>query len=310
MNKRTHKKAIALVVGYMAFFAWPANAIILEVPIGSTATLDDLPTYIVTMYQFIVTAVAIAAVVVIMFSGLKWASAAGNSAMISDAKERIKSAFMGLAIALASYMILVLINPSLVTFSDISPGTLEFGSIPGQDLDPTKCSQSFFQCLTDEYDYLTSEEGTSDHIVSLTVTDGAANNHTLQVHEDAEASFRAAFDQIATQNHTAYKITSAGTYNWRPNTSDPNCPSNHSFGFAIDLNPSTNPYCKKTDPCYSPNDYTSNICDSFNAEGADKCDLPDFVINAFKSNGFTWGGDWNSIKDYMHFDWMGHGCRY
>lgn len=100
--------------------------IILEVPFNNTTTSEGLPEYIADMYRFLVLAAAIAAVVMIMFSGLKWASAAGNSAMISDAKERIKSAFFGLAIALASYMVLVLINPNLVQFPSICPDSLDF----------------------------------------------------------------------------------------------------------------------------------------------------------------------------------------
>lgn len=117
-----------------AFLPYTAQAIILEVPIGDTDNATHLLEYIAVLYQFVVLGVVIAAVVMIMFAGLKWASAAGNSAMISDAKERIKGAFMGLAIALASFMILFLINPYLVSFTDLAIDDLEFDGAYTTDL--------------------------------------------------------------------------------------------------------------------------------------------------------------------------------
>lgn len=60
--------------------------------------------------------------------------------------------------------------------------------------------------------------------------------------------------------------------------------SKHSYGIAIDINPSENPFCV---PSCS---YT----------------LPQKVVTIFKANDFGWGGDWSGAKDYMHFDWKGH----
>jgi len=31
------------------------------------------------------------------------------------------------------------------------------------------------------------------------------------------------------------------------------------------------------------------------------------VVKIFKKYGWTWGGDWTSVKDYMHFQWYGNG---
>ena len=33
--------------------------------------------------------------------------------------------------------------------------------------------------------------------------------------------------------------------------------------------------------------------------------MPDWFVEAFTEAGFCWGGDWQSIKDPMHFSWMG-----
>ncbi|GEM_PF-5845744 len=60
--------------------------------------------------------------------------------------------------------------------------------------------------------------------------------------------------------------------------------SKHSYGIAIDINPTDNPFCV---PSCS---YT----------------LPQEVVTIFKANDFRWGGDWPDAKDYMHFDWNGN----
>lgn len=64
----------------------------------------------------------------------------------------------------------------------------------------------------------------------------------------------------------------AGTKTW----------SNHSWPTAIDINPSKNPYGKKL-----------------------ITDIPSRVVEIFKKNGFKWGGDYKSVKDAMHFEYVG-----
>lgn len=127
LRNKLYIKSMALI-GVLAFYISPvaAHAQQLEVGIGAADEVDSLIEYIVLVYQFVVAIVGIFAVVVIMFAGIKWAAAAGNQSMIGDAKERIKEAFAGLAIALGSYIILLLINPYLVSFQDLKVEELEF----------------------------------------------------------------------------------------------------------------------------------------------------------------------------------------
>ena len=33
-----------------------------------------------------------------------------------------------------------------------------------------------------------------------------------------------------------------------------------------------------------------------------KIDENDLCCRLFKEHGFSWGGDWNSVKDYQHFE--------
>lgn len=128
------KNAIITLIG-VVLFVLPYSAfaeectvgpILLEVPFSDFDQTNSIGEYIAEVYQFVVAAVAIVAVVMIMFSGIKWAAAAGNQSMIGDSKERIKSAFFGLALALGSYTILALINPNLVIIPAICPTALEF----------------------------------------------------------------------------------------------------------------------------------------------------------------------------------------
>ncbi len=79
--------------------------------------------------------------------------------------------------------------------------------------------------------------------------------------------------------------------------------SNHSFGLAIDINPLYNPYIT-----YGK-DGTMHISPAESAEYADrsvnfpyKIDENDLAYKLFTKHGFKWGGNWNSSKDYQHFE--------
>lgn len=74
--------------------------------------------------------------------------------------------------------------------------------------------------------------------------------------------------------------TAGGCYNPRFNRgADPGYSlSRHSWGIAVDFNPSSNPY--GSEPTLSPD-----------------------VVEIFKRWGFSWGGGW-SVPDGMHFEWF------
>jgi hypothetical protein len=128
-----------------------------------------------------------------------------------------------------------------------------------------------------------------------------------RVHELVAKNFAAALEEINASG-TNYDITtsmSGGTYAWRANVNKPTYLSTHSFGIAIDINPEQNPNCPNT--CATGGGCScvgGNNCESMCRSG--RYDLPQEVIDAFKNNGFTWGGDWRSVKDYMHFHYKGH----
>lgn len=70
--------------------------------------------------------------------------------------------------------------------------------------------------------------------------------------------------------------------------------SMHSYGFAIDINPVQNPYIKRRTvfprgAVYNP--YKPGTLTRYSP-----------VTKAFKRLGWTWGGEWKSLKDYQHFE--------
>ena len=71
--------------------------------------------YIRALYIYFVGIVGVLAVVMIMYAGFLWITAAGNSSKISEAKEHMNGAVIGTILALTSFLLLQLINPQLVS---------------------------------------------------------------------------------------------------------------------------------------------------------------------------------------------------
>ncbi len=84
----------------------------------------------------------------------------------------------------------------------------------------------------------------------------------------------------------------------RPITNKPYELSKHSYGLAIDLNPIQNPYISP-DGIFPDggNEFLdrTHVRKGMIVEG-------DACYEAFTSRGWTWGGNWTSIKDYQHFE--------
>lgn len=89
----------------------------LEVPIGSKTYVENWYDYLFTVYNFAIGSAGILASVAMMYGGFSWAISAGNESRITKAKDTIKSALIGLIIALCSYIILSFISPNLVNIN-------------------------------------------------------------------------------------------------------------------------------------------------------------------------------------------------
>lgn len=78
--------------------------------------------------------------------------------------------------------------------------------------------------------------------------------------------------------------------------------SMHAYGLAIDINPFYNPYVRyNKDGSLHIDPKGSEPYADRSASFPYKIDENDLCLKLFKEHGFTWGGDWNSMKDYQHF---------
>lgn len=80
--------------------------------------------------------------------------------------------------------------------------------------------------------------------------------------------------------------------------------SKHAYGLAIDVNPYYNPYVvfhRNEDGSDYISPPGSEIYADRSQSFAYKIDENDLCYRLFTEHGFTWGGNWNSTKDYQHF---------
>ncbi len=80
--------------------------------------------------------------------------------------------------------------------------------------------------------------------------------------------------------------------------------SKHGMGFAVDINPFYNPQVTETENGVEvhPEDAVSYA--DRDGDFLYKIDHDDLCYKLFTEHGFTWGGDWETNKDYQHFEWQ------
>ena len=101
---------------------------------------------------------------------------------------------------------------------------------------------------------------------------------SAQVHSAAAESFQGFVNELEA---SGYKIKSFGGHNHRGKRGGGGL-SQHAYGNAIDINPEQNPFGNKL-----------------------ITDMPQNIREIAAKWGLSWGGDWKSVKDAMHFEWMG-----
>lgn len=102
-------------------------------------------------------------------------------------------------------------------------------------------------------------------------------------------------DRLSTRN-----LTSA--FNCRPATGNPGSLSHHSYGWAIDINPVQNPYVR------SDGSVLRRVVKPYRDRTIRHPGMispGSIVVRSFARIGWSWGGDWNTLKDYMHFSATG-----
>jgi hypothetical protein len=91
------------------------------------------------------------------------------------------------------------------------------------------------------------------------------------------------------------------SFNCRPAT-DSTTLSQHSYGWAIDINPLQNPYVR------SDGSTLRHIAQRFKDRSQQRMGMihdGDIVVRSFAAIGWEWGGHWHTLKDYMHFSLTG-----
>lgn len=77
--------------------------------------------------------------------------------------------------------------------------------------------------------------------------------------------------------------------------------SKHALGMAIDINPFYNPYVTYPDGKERISPAGSEVYADRSNDNPHMIQKGDLCYQLFIDHGFTWGGEWKSLKDYQHF---------
>lgn len=105
-------------------------------------------------------------------------------------------------------------------------------------------------------------------------------------------------DEYKGNDEESMNANNTSAFNCRVVTGKQNVFSKHSYGRAIDINPLTNPYVKgnlvlpKAGKKYRDRSQKQKGMILKN----------DSSYQAFTQKNWIWGGNWNSLKDYQHFE--------
>lgn len=147
--------------------------------------------------------------------------------------------------------------------------------------------------------------------------DGDVHEGKLVVHKDAvdaivdvlHSMYRRGFkihrmhlvDRYGASDHRSMRADNTSAFNCR-NVAGTDSWSQHAYGRAIDVNPVENPYVA-SDGSVSPKrgeryaDRSKHHKGMIHSGGA--------TVRAFERQGWGWGGNWSSAKDYQHFSATG-----
>lgn len=113
----------------LVVFADEQRDIPLQISILSHNTVQNMAEYIDLMYRYLTSIAGVMAVAMIMYGGMKWIFAGGDSGKIGAAKEVISHAVIGLILVLGSYLILNTINPNLLNL-EVEVMTIPRSALP------------------------------------------------------------------------------------------------------------------------------------------------------------------------------------
>jgi len=104
-------------------------------------------------------------------------------------------------------------------------------------------------------------------------------------------------DDFDASDEASLQANNTSCFNYR-NVPGTNVLSQHARGLAVDINPLQNPFIRGSH--IYPETATAYV-DRTKAF-PHKIDEDDFCLKVFEHFGFKWGGRWNGMKDYQHFE--------
>jgi hypothetical protein len=147
--------------------------------------------------------------------------------------------------------------------------------------------------------------------------DGVVESGELIVHEESvpaiESAFAAAFeaqfpiermrlvDEYGGSDFESIEANNTSAFNCRLKTGSDSEWSEHAYGKAIDINPIQNPYVGRSGN--TSHDQSEPFVER--SDRAGELTGTDPISVAFENAGWSWGGYWESIKDYQHFSASG-----
>ncbi|MFA5051964.1 MAG: pilin [Patescibacteria group bacterium] len=109
----------------------------------------NMSCFLADIYRYLAGVSGILAVVMMIYGGIKYVISFGNPSKLSDARDTISSAMIGLALVLGSYVILNFINPSITSLkvpklTDVVSNELgDFSDYHGTKICTRKAGQTF-----------------------------------------------------------------------------------------------------------------------------------------------------------------------
>lgn len=174
-----------LIVSFFPLVVFGATPLEIQYPDLPGFSVSGGTNFFVYAFNFLIYVGGIVAIIAIIYQAISIAFSKGNIAKVTEAKDRIRAAFFGLAILLGSYLILMAINPDLtkirladvswtngidwlpdtkidpnVTYKEIPLGSIiESILIPTSTTEEQKYNYSQFYGKTEELCYLYDVEG-------------------------------------------------------------------------------------------------------------------------------------------------------
>lgn len=88
-------------------------------PLCTSGSCEGLKNYIATLYKFLTGVAALFALAALVYAGIIWLTAGGNTGRVDEARKIITNALAGLALALGSFILLTMINPALIALKPL-----------------------------------------------------------------------------------------------------------------------------------------------------------------------------------------------